>query len=232
MIKYCFLIIALISACQNKPKEQKTVQYIQVKDSIIEPQQFEAEIFINKLEDSILFQNIATLVPNVIHEIRYADTNNFTRIQIYECPACFLQNDAAFALQKAQELAEAQKLSLKVFDCYRAYDYQVKLYNTFPDLNYVAKPSKGSMHSVGCAVDLTLVDSLGVALDMGTEFDSFDQKSHSYNTDIDSLAQNNRKLLRTIMNEVGFKEIRTEWWHFSFKNCSKKVDNNLKWTCE
>lgn len=231
MIKYCFLITALISACQNKPKEQIAIQNNQVKDSIIVPQQIEAEIFINKLEDSVRFQNIATLVPNVIHEIRYADTNNFTRIQIYECPACFLQNDAAFALQKAQELAEAQKLNLKVFDCYRAYDYQVKLYNAFPNFNYVAKPSKGSMHSVGCAVDLTLVDSLGNELDMGTAFDSFDRKSYTYSADIDSIAQYNRKLLRTIMNEAGFGEIKTEWWHFSLRNCNKNVENNLKWTC-
>lgn len=227
-IKYIFLLILVFSAC-NKKEISPSIEIVsnELKDTIEN-----TKPFIPQFEDSLNFKNLALIDPSILQEIRYADTNNFTGIKIYDCAACFLQNEVAFALQQAQVLAKEKHLGIKVFDCYRAFDYQVKLYNAFPNINYVAKPSKGSMHSLGCAVDLTLVDSLGNELDMGTAFDSFDKKSYTYNTEIDTIQQANRKTLRTIMEAVGFAPIKTEWWHFSFKNCNKSVNDNLKWTCE
>ena len=229
MIKHFgFFILLLLFSCDTEEKDRLTVKEEKIHHikNVNRPHLFE-----NILEDTVNFKNISVLDPDIVKDIRYADTFNFTGIQIYDCPACFLQNEAAYALVKAQSKAKSLGLGLKVFDCYRAYDYQVKLYEAFPNFNYVAKPSKGSMHSLGCAVDLTLVDSLGQELDMGTPFDSFDKKSHTYSTQIDSLAIQNRLTLIGIMQEVGFKEIRTEWWHFSFKACKRTVDDNLKWTC-
>lgn len=191
----------------------------------------EEAIFSSVLEDSISFINLSILAPYIIQELCYADTNNFTHQKIYDCPACFLQNEVAAALVLAQEKVDSLGLGLKVFDCYRSFDSQVKLYEAFPDFNYVAKPTQGSMHSFGCAVDLTLIDAQGKELNMGTDFDSFDKRSYTFNTEIDSLAQSNRMLLRKIMMEVGFQGIKTEWWHFSFVACNKQVNTNLKWTC-
>lgn len=223
IVVFCFF------ACQQDPVK-KPLPELEWPPKVKLPKE-DTGAFRNAIIGASDFVNIAILLPEIIQEIRYADTNNFTHTKIYDCPACFLQKETALALDLASQLAALEGYRLKVFDCYRAYDYQVKLYEAFPDFNYVAKPAQGSMHSYGCAVDLTLTDEEGNELDMGTAFDSFDKKSYSFSTEIDSTASWNRATLRTIMNQAGFNEIKTEWWHFSFAVCDKKVNTNLKWTC-
>ncbi len=186
----------------------------------------------NTMPDSIHFKNIANIAPSIIQDIKYADTTNFTKKQIYACPACFLQTKAAYALKKAQVIAQSLGYSLKVFDCYRPHDYQIVLFNAFPNINYVAHPSKGSQHSLGCAVDLTLVTKNETELDMGTHYDSFKKKSYTYSSLIDSAQKYNRSILIDIMNQVGFRAVKTEWWHFSFRNCEQDIPKNMKWSCE
>lgn len=224
-----YLFLFLGSSCETKKFDKPDLEQVVIKESIQEPK--EAAKFINTFEDDTNFINVAVLSPTILQEIRYADTNNFTGLKIYQCPSCFLQNEVAHALELANNLAQLEGYRLKVFDCYRAFDYQVMLYEAFPNFNYVAKPSKGSMHSYGCAVDITLTDEFGNELDMGTAFDSFDKKSYTNNLDIDSSAIRNRIQLKTIMNQAGFSEIKTEWWHFSFAACNKRVNTNLKWSC-
>jgi D-alanyl-D-alanine dipeptidase len=83
-----------------------------------------------------------------------------------------------------------------------------------PDEQYVANPAKGSNHSRGVAVDLTLVDSEGRELDMGTPFDDFTVQSHHGNQDISLKAQQNRFLLLGIMSAAGWDFYQCEWWHY------------------
>ena len=68
-----------------------------------------------------------------------------------------------------------------LFDCYRPLDIQKKMWQIVSNPNYVADPNKGSIHNRGGAVDITLVDSTGVAIDMGTAFDFFGiEASHDF----------------------------------------------------
>lgn len=76
------------------------------------------------------------------------------------------------------ELKEKYGYSIKVFDCFRPKPYQQRLWDIVPDPDYVTPPNKGSMHSRGLAVDLTIADKNGVDLDMGTAYD-FWQRSPS-----------------------------------------------------
>lgn len=103
-----------------------------------------------------------------------------------------------------------------MLDCYRPRPIQQRLWNKMPNANYVTPPKKGSMHNRGLAVDLTIVDKNGAELDMGTPFDDFSEKAHYDYTKLSPKILENRKLLRQTMESVGFKGIRTEWWHFSF----------------
>jgi D-alanyl-D-alanine dipeptidase len=52
-------------------------------------------------------------------------------------------------------------------------------------------------------------------LDMGGKFDFFDEISHTDNSQISQLAQSNRRLLVSIMQQAGFKNYSKEWWHFT-----------------
>jgi len=97
-----------------------------------------------------------------------------------------------------------------------------------------------SGHSTGTVVDLTLVD-LSVSpdganalsengpqnnyrapneIDMGTNYDCFDPKSTTFNTEISQQQQQNRAMLVALMNRHGFSNYKREWWHFSFRGAS------------
>lgn len=165
-------------------------------------------------------------------DIRYATKNNFTNSQIYDCPRCLLRDDVAASLNLLnQHLIQKYNLRIKLFDCYRPKAYQQRLWDKVPDPSYVTPPAKGSMHTRGMAVDLTLVDSLGNELDMGTEYDFFGKEAHYDYTGHDAKIIERRQFLRKKMKEYGFEGIRTEWWHFSFGSGGYDLAT-FTWTCE
>jgi len=107
----------------------------------------------------------------VFIDLRYASTNNFTKKKLYTSDICFIHKVAYEHLHLAVEIAKKQNLRLKIFDAYRPANIQKKLWDCLPDPNFIAPPNKGSPHSRGVAVDLTLTDNQGNELDMGTDFD-------------------------------------------------------------
>ena len=117
-----------------------------------------------------------------------------------------------------------------MFDCYRPRPIQQKLWDKVPNPSYVTPPSRGSMHNKGAAVDLTIVDTLGQQLDMGTTFDFFGKEAHHTYTAHSDTIQANRNLLKSTMESVGFSSIRTEWWHYSYKKKSYALSDML-WDC-
>ncbi|MBL7776254.1 MAG: M15 family metallopeptidase [Saprospiraceae bacterium] len=171
------------------------------------------------------------LDSTIVLDIRYATTNNFTKSKIYDCPRCYLRPETARALARAQMLLRRQGLSLKLYDCYRPRPYQQRLWDKAPDPNYVTPPEKGSMHSRGAAVDLTIVDAQGKELDMGTPYDFFGPEAHYNYTRLPGNVLSNRRLLRRVMEEVGLKGIRTEWWHFSYQGKSFSLADWV-WECD
>jgi zinc D-Ala-D-Ala dipeptidase len=229
-----FTILIFLISCkgeeQSAPKYKESIPFSENKHHSNQRKLY--DLSQTTISDTVHFYNVATLSSDIVFDIRYASKNNFTGKIIYDCPACFMQKDAAKALALAQETAQKKGLGLKIFDCYRPQEYQYRLWEAFPNINYVAPPEKKSMHSYGCAVDLTLVDSLGIELDMGTPFDSFSKLSYTYNEEIDSAAKVNRTMLIEIMEAAGFRPIKTEWWHFSWLNCNQQINNNVKWICQ
>lgn len=177
------------------------------------------------------FTDVATLKAGIVFDIRYATKNNFTKSKIYDCPACLLRPEVAEALVKVQKKLQAKGLGLIMYDCYRPKPYQQRLWDKKPDPNYVTPPSKGSMHSRGAAVDLSIVDKNGKLLDMGTEYDYFGPEAHYDYTKLPEQVLKNRKLLRETMVAAGFQGIRTEWWHFSYKGRSYALSDYV-WKCK
>ena len=55
-------------------------------------------------------------------------------------------------------------------------------------------------------------------IDMGTGFDCFHELSHTANKNIRELQNNNRQLLKILMEKHGFKNYDLEWWHYTLKN--------------
>jgi D-alanyl-D-alanine dipeptidase len=148
--------------------------------------------------------------------LAYATPDNFTGKPVYRPGAgCWLNGEAAGLLRRAVELARPLGLRLKVLDAFRPAEAQWVLWNHTPDPEFLADPRRGSPHSMGAAVDLTLLDhQSGQALDMGTAFDEFSPRSHHGALDIPAEALRNRHLLMGLMTTAGWDFYRNEWWHY------------------
>ncbi len=137
-------------------------------------------------------------------DMRYATTNNFLKEKVYPCANCMVRTEVADALVKANKIFLQKGHHIKFYDCYRPLDVQKKMWAIKPDNRYVANPKGGSIHNRGAAVDMTLVDATGKELDMGTEFDHFGEEAHHSYLKLSKEVLENRKYLKTIMEQCGF----------------------------
>lgn len=179
------------------------------------------------------FLPVESFDARIVAQPKYATEDNFTGRNLYgPLQTAYIHPDAGKALAKAQELLSAAHpgYAIVVYDAARPRSVQFELYNIMtimPGVEplYVSNPHKGSVHNFGLAVDVSLLDENGNPLDMGTPYDYFGIEAHTNQEE--SLLQNgllnekqiqNRRLLRRIMREAGFKTIETEWWHFNLYN--------------
>jgi len=160
-------------------------------------------------------------------DLRYATPNNFVGRDLYSPYDCaWLHVEAAAALERAVAWLAVHAPGLRplVLDALRPQRVQQQLWDALEgtDLRlYLANPARGSIHSYGMALDITLLDADGRELDMGTGFDDMTELSHPALEEGFVLAGKlsehqlaNRRLLRAAMLQAGFFGINTEWWHF------------------
>lgn len=82
------------------------------------------------------------------------------------------------------------------------------------------RPETPPPHSTGAAIDLTLVDSSGTPVTMGSAIDEIsprsfpDHFSHSDHPQAEEF-HTHRQLLKHVMTAAGFRRHPQEWWHFS-----------------
>jgi D-alanyl-D-alanine dipeptidase len=189
----------------------------------------------NKLPDG--FIRLSEIIPDIHVDLRYYSKDNFLGrpVEGYLSPVCILSLQAAKALSKVQLDLKKEGLKLKIFDAYRpqrAVDDFVQwaksLNDTTMKKTYFPKVSKAllfehgyiasrSGHTRGSTVDLTLIDSTGKKLDMGTPWDFFSPKSWPSSQAVPEQAQRNRAFLRQIMQRHGFIPYEPEWWHFTLE---------------
>jgi len=155
---------------------------------------------------------------DVILDLKYATSDNFTGKPVYKKVLCYLHPDGINCLKKAISLAKELGYQLKIWDAFRPSEAQWKLWDHTPDPNYLAPPEKGSPHGRGVAVDLTLLDEKGKELEMGTPFDDFRPLAHHANTGVSKEAQRNRFILLGIMSAAGWDFYKNEWWHYQLFN--------------
>jgi len=178
------------------------------------------------------FVNLKEYSSDFIYNMKYATADNFLKTKVYDCEACYLRYKTVKALIKANEKFIKKGYKIMLFDCYRPLDIQKKMWQIVSNPNYVADPKKGSIHNRGGAVDITLVDSTGVAIDMGTPFDFFGiEASHDYEN-LSEEVKENRRMLRKIMTRSGFRIFESEWWHYNLKNARRESLSNFKWKCD
>lgn len=177
------------------------------------------------------FVNIKTYSDSFVFDMKYATDDNFLKSKVYDCAECFLRYKTVKKLIEANVKFLKLGYRIKIFDCYRPLDVQKKMWELVPNPMYVANPAKGSIHNRGGAVDLTLVDSDGKEVDMGTTFDHFGiESAHDY-TGVSDSVKANRALLKSVMESCQFLSFKSEWWHYNLKTDETDKVSNFKWEC-
>lgn len=205
---HILLILILCCACVKGQQESKTALSLEAAEYV----------------------NIHDLDSTIQVDLMYSRADNFTGKVLYtDLKEAYLHPKAAKALVVAQQLLKAERpdLSLKIYDAARPMHIQQYMWDVVKGTSqqkYVSNPKNGGgLHNYGMAVDVTLCDEKGDTLDMGTVIDHLGKWAHIDIEDemvekgiISKEAYNNRRLLRTVMKQAGFKTLRTEWWHFNF----------------
>lgn len=174
--------------------------------------------------------NIEAIIPGILTDVRYSDTNNFMKTDVYgHLNRVYLQPSVAEDLKKCQaKLKEIDSsLTLLVYDGVRPRSVQQFMWDILDmpigeKVKFVSNPKNGSLHNYGAAVDLTIAYTNGVVLDMGAGYDDIRKIAYPRHEaaylDSGMLSQqqiDNRGLLRDVMRSGGFWGIQTEWWHFN-----------------
>jgi zinc D-Ala-D-Ala dipeptidase len=215
MIIASLILLSFISQQKVKPKPSKPSQSCEYEQ---------------KMREQGLV-NVQEIDPNILVELKYSTTDNFVGKDVYGCITnCYMQKRPAEMLSKANDLLQKRNANLRllVYDGGRPLSIQRVLWNTLTQYppkeraKYVANPAEGSIHNYGSAVDLTIADSNGTPLDMGTKYDFFGELAYpikeAYFLKKEKLTKQqiaNRLLLRGVMKSVGFMSIDYEWWHFN-----------------
>ncbi len=174
------------------------------------------------------FRHLST-IAGISVDLRYASPDNFVGRDLYSPFDCaWLHRDAAAALEKVVAWLAQQRpgCSALILDALRPQRVQEELWAALEGTGlqmYLAEPARGSIHSFGMALDITLLDENGHELDMGTGFDDLTERSQP-GKEQELLARgeltldqvDHRQLLRDAMAQAGFVGISSEWWHYDF----------------
>jgi len=157
----------------------------------------------------------SALIPGLRVDARYATPHNLLGRSVSGETRCLLLPEAAQALKRAQSLVARQGFTLLAWDCYRPPEVQQLLWEKQPTPGLVANPKRGSNHSRGVAIDLTLARADGAPLEMPTDVDDLSPRAaRDATSGVSPAARANRETLKRAMLAAGFTSIRREWWHF------------------
>ncbi len=175
------------------------------------------EITTEKEPENDEYVLVKKYIPDIYVELRYATENNFTGVKIYDFTEAYLRYGTVKKLAQVQKELKQQGYSLKIWDAYRPFEAQQKLWEVYPDPNYVANPANGmKKHNLGGTVDITMVAADGSVISMPTEFDDFSLKADRDYSDIeDEEAVKNVMILQNAMENNGFTGYQGEWWDYS-----------------
>lgn len=160
--------------------------------------------------------DLHSIDPTIVVDLRYnTDHNSFHR-RFYHSGTALLRQPVARRLARVQARLRKEGLGLKVWDAYRPTSVQYALFRARPGTRYLVNPRRGSKHSRGAAVDVTLINSAGRPLEMPTGHDEFSPRARRGAVrGVPAAARHNSRVLEAAMRREGFIPNAYEWWHFS-----------------
>jgi len=243
LLLYILLSCIFFSSCEQKPeKVKRKLQLTKVFEipAPVDSAELKRKFFLENNKDTSYLEfvfkaydlvDIYTIDSTIKVDLRYADTNNFLGINLYDG-----LRKAYLTCETANKVAAAQfflkqidpNLSLIILDASRPQHIQQIMWDSLKmvpskKFHYLSPPNETSLHNYGCAVDVSIVNlKTGQLLDMGTEFDTFEKLSqpilelHFLKTgELSKEVFENRRILRYVMKRAKMNPINSEWWHFS-----------------
>ncbi len=237
MIKSCclFVFLFLLTNCDNlkKKNEVATGRYT---FSVLQPTGeemafplFSADTKTERKMREAGLVDIQEIDPSIQVYLVYATSDNFVGQVLYpDVHKAFMLPEVAMKLTQVQQRLKTIRpdLSLLIYDAARPLSVQQKMWDQVKGTDkhmYVSNPKNGGgLHNYGAAVDVTLVDSSGTPLPMGSPFDYFGDEARPDKEElliqqkkIMEIELANRLFLRQLMKEAGFRILPGEWWHFN-----------------
>ena len=223
-----FVVFMMLWSCQESPKETiQPIPTLKKKPSAVRATQL-------SLPEGLV--DVQQINAAIQIDLKYSTTDNFLRERLYtRLQKAYLQKDVAQRLSAVQnELARRYPgYQLLIYDAVRPVSVQEKMWRALDSLpvkdrvKFVSNPKNLSLHNMGAAIDLTILDANGEALDMGAGFDDIRKIAYPCLEDsflrvgqLTRLQVQNRKILRSAMQSQGFRQLPTEWWHFNA--CSRE----------
>ena len=197
-------------------KEGKKVE--QEKETSMERESRQAEQLPEQLPEpaDTDFVRIMDYIPDIAIDLKYATADNFTGTVIYDFNDAYLRYGTVKKLAVAQEKLKSMGYRIKIWDAYRPFSAQEKLWQVCPNPRYVANPANGmKAHNLGGTIDMTIVTLDGEEVEMPTGFDDFSLKADRDYSDVSETAATNAMMLEQVMTECGFKGYQGEWWDYS-----------------
>ena len=219
-ISVAIMIILGMTACGQKKNviTDKTIETetVSIQETITQEVTIQ-EITTEKEPEDDEYVIVKKYIPDIYVELMYATENNFTGVRIYDFTDAYLRYGTVKKLANVQKELKEQGYSLKIWDAYRPFEAQQKLWEVYPNPNYVANPANGMRrHNLGGTVDITMVAADGSIIPMPTEFDDFSLKADRDYSDIeDEDAVKNVLILQNAMENNGFTAYQGEWWGYS-----------------
>ena len=162
--------------------------------------------------------------------------NSMTRIASKSKWFCYCRLPAAEKLMKAVQYLP-EHISFYIMEAYRPLSIQQRSvertfsrykreYPALDDAGVWEKvyewvaPVNTAPHPTGGAIDVTLIDNNGNELDMGTPFNAepgkVQNRTFTFSELVTGPERENRKILIRAMEQTGFVNYPTEWWHWSY----------------
>lgn len=190
--------------------------------------------------ESIGLIDIKKIDSSILVDLKYTKSNNAFGQTLYKkIKKAYVQKEVAMKLLKAHDFLKSIEpgYRLIIYDAVRPVEVQKVMWNlmdTIPivqRVNFVSNPLNGSLHNFGAAVDITIVNNSKVPIDMGANYDDprkiaypILEKEFQRNGLLTQYQIDNRMLLRKVMRQAGFTQLKTEWWHFN--SCTRQYALN------
>jgi D-alanyl-D-alanine dipeptidase len=235
---FAYLLFAcFLSACHHTAP-QKSARHA---SSIVRTKEEGSKAQTSDLHPDLV--DIQQIHSQIQIELKYTGSDNFLGEKLYaQINKAYLQKDVALRLARVQDALQQAHPGYKllIYDALRPVTVQQKMWDALDSLSptarakFVSNPKNLSLHNMGAALDLTILDAQGRVLDMGAGFDDIRHIAYPIYEDsflrtgqLSPLQVKNRKILRNAMQAEGFRQLPTEWWHY---NACSRPEAKLKYT--